>query len=334
MSPSPSLHGSTVVTLTIESNGQAIPDSIGVVSVTVDKGVGRIPRAVLVLEDGDMPGGDFPLSSSSTFVPGTSIKISAGYDGEETALFEGIVVKHGIAMTGANLSSLVVECRDKAVAMTLGRRNRQFGKGKLSDALKKLLGDYPVSAAVEETTTDFEGLVQFNCSDWDYLVSAAESVGLLTTVESGKVEVKAPDTSSSPVLTVTWGVDLIAFEAAMDSRWQPPSSVGWAWDPATQSLVDKRSSPLALGLQGNITSASLAEAVGAILPDTLQSSAPLEAGEVAKWSAARMTRAALARVQGRMTFEGSALATVGALIELAGVGNAFPGEGLRVLGAP
>ena len=181
MSPSPSPQGSTVVTLTIESDGRAIPVSIAVVSVTVDKGVGRIPRAVLVLEDGDMPSGDFPLSNSGTFSPGAVIKISAGYDGLETSIFEGIVVKQGIAMNGANVSSLVVECRDKAVAMTLGRRNRQFPKGKLSDALKRLLGDYSVSASVEETPTDFEGLVQFNCSDWDHLVSAAEAVGLLPT---------------------------------------------------------------------------------------------------------------------------------------------------------
>jgi Rhs element Vgr protein len=326
MSPSPSLQGSTVVTLTIESDGQAIPDSIAVVSVTVDKGVGRIPRAVLVLEDGDMPTGDFPLSNSGTFSPGAVIKISAGYDGLETLIFEGIVVKQGIAMKGTNVSSLVVECRDRAVAMTLVRRNRQFEKSRLSDVLKKLIVDYRLSASVEDTTNGFEGLVQFNCSDWDYLVSAGEAVGLLTIVEAGTVSVKAPDTGASPVLTVTWGVDLIAFDAAMDARWQPPSSVGWAWDPTTQSLLEQSASPRDLGLQGDLTSEALAEAVGANVGDTLQTPVPLQSGELANWSAARMTRAALARVQGRMTFEGSALATVGSLIELAGVGARFNGK--------
>lgn len=327
MAPSPSLQGGTVVGVTIESDGSAIADTIGVISVTVDLGVNRIPRAALVLEDGDMPGGDFPVSTSGTFRPGASIRISAGHDGRETVLFEGIVVKHGITVGGANVSSLVVECRDAAVAMTLGRRNRRFGKGTVSDAIGALIGEYAgLTARVDRTSVEFTELVQYDCSDWDYLVSAAEASGLLAIVEGGEVSVAAPETGGSPVLTVTWGADLVDFEAEMDARWQPPSSLAASWDPVTQSLVTRTSSPVDLGLQGNVKSGALARAVGATLPDTLQTSVPLDPSEVDGWVRARMTRAALARVRGRMTFEGSALARVGSLIELAGVGARFEGN--------
>jgi Rhs element Vgr protein len=326
MAPSPSRQGSTVVGVTIESDGRAIPDTIAVISATVDLGVNRIPRAALVLEDGDMPGGDFPVSSSGTFAPGASIRISAGYDGQEALLFEGIVVKHGIAMSGSNVSSLVVECRDAAVAMTLGRRNRHFGKGTVSDAIGALIGEYGLTARVDRTSGEFTELVQYDCSDWDYLVSAAEASGLLAIVEGGEVSVAAPDTHGRPVLTVTWGADLVEFEAEMDARWQPSSSLGASWDPVTQSLVTRTSPPVDLGLQGNVTSKALAQAVGANRPDTLQTAVPLAPSEVDGWARARMTRAALARVRGRMTFEGSALARPGALIELAGVGSRFEGN--------
>jgi Rhs element Vgr protein len=57
----------------------------------------------------------------------------------------------------------------------------------------------------------------------------------------------------------------------------------------------------------------------------LQTPAPLVAAELKTWADAQQLKSSLARVRGRIKFQGSALALVGGLIELAGVGERFSG---------
>lgn len=328
MAESPSQHGSSVVRLTVESGGRAIDDTIQVVSVSVHKEVNRIPVARLVVEDGDMPEQDFPVSSSGTFVPGAEIRISAGWDDKEEVVFEGIVVKHGISVRESNVSQLVVECRDKAVAMTLARRNAHHVKKKDSEILSGLVGGYGLSADVEATSYQHPELVQFDCTDWDYLVSRAEVNGMLVVADGGKVSVKSPDPSASPALEVTYGQDIIRLEAEMDARWQRSSVAGDSWDPATQALVEGASSSAPAVSQGNLTSSKLAGTFGGDAADELlQTPARYPADVLKAWAEARAGRSELARIRGRVTFEGSAEAAVAGTIQVTGVGDRFAGKG-------
>ncbi|TVR54200.1 MAG: type VI secretion system tip protein VgrG [Gemmatimonadales bacterium] len=324
-SPSDSTSGSLRVS--ISSEGTSVDDAIEVVSVVVDKGVNRIPRATIVMLDGDMPNQTFALSDSDTFRPGAAIRILAGYGDDEDPIFEGIVVKHGIAFGPRNRAHLTVECRDRAVAMTLARRSARYQDMTDGDLMKVLIsGHSGLSADVEATSHAFGELVQFNCTDWDYLVTRAESNGLLVVVEGAKVTVKPTDTAPSPQLTVTWGADLIRFQAEMDARWHRPSLRATGWDSTTQELVVGESAPKDLGLQGDLSSDKLSTALLASDPkESLQSPLPLPSGVLTAWAGARQTRADLARVRGRMAFEGSAAAEVGGVIEVKGVGRRFQG---------
>ncbi|TPW15557.1 MAG: Rhs element Vgr protein [Halothiobacillaceae bacterium] len=126
MAESPNLNSLGVVKLTIVSSGSPISDAIGVVSVSVTKAINKIAQAKIVVLDGDMPTKDFPISNSDDFKPGNEIEIKAGYGDSEETIFKGVIVKHGIKISGDNYSRLVIECRDKAVAMTVGRLNANY----------------------------------------------------------------------------------------------------------------------------------------------------------------------------------------------------------------
>ena len=95
-----------------------IDDAIQIISVSVNYTVNKIPQARIIIADGDMPNQDFPVSNRDDFKPGSEIKIEAGYGGQQEAIFNGIVIKHGIKITGDNYSRLVIECRDKAIRRT------------------------------------------------------------------------------------------------------------------------------------------------------------------------------------------------------------------------
>ena len=100
MANSPVVAGGSVVRLSLFSNGTALPGTTQVVSVSIRKTINKIPLAEIVMLDGDMPGKDFPLSNADHFKPGNAIKINAGYESDEETIFEGIVIKHGIRISG------------------------------------------------------------------------------------------------------------------------------------------------------------------------------------------------------------------------------------------
>jgi Rhs element Vgr protein len=326
MAQSPDDSAEGVLRLSVTSNGQALPETTHIVSIHIDRAVNTIPVAKLIIADGDMATQTFPISDGSDFVPGAKVVISAGYGDTETAIFEGIVVKHALKITGENYSRLVVECRDTAVKMTIGRKNANYVDKKDSDIVSSLIGNYGLSADVEATSVEYKELVQYYCSDWDFMLSRAEANGQLAIVTDSTVSVKAPDTSSSPTLSVTYGRDLMEFHAEIDARWQYAAAEAISWDSKTQAVVvSSEAKPQTLNEQGNLTSAKLAEVIN-LTSFCLQTAAPQTKDALSQWANAQQIKSGLARIRGRMKFQGSALAKVGALITLNGVGARYDGD--------
>lgn len=309
----------------ISSKGKEIAGKIPVLSIRSRAALNRIPQMEIILGDGDMPNKEFPVSSSADFVPGAPIEVALGYGDETDTVFEGIVVKHGLSISGVGGSRLVLECRDKAVAMTVGRKNANFIDKKDSDIISAILGKYSnLTSDVAATTHQYKEVVQYYSTDWDFLVSRAEINGRVVHVSAGKVTVKDPEVSGDADLLVTYGDDLIQFEASVDALSQFESVGGVAWNPKTQGIVSQTAAPKALNQQGNLDSATLAKVIG-LKSYRLQTPVPLESDVIKSWTAGQQVRSGLSRIRGRMSFLGSAKAKLGSLIELQGVGDRFNG---------
>jgi Rhs element Vgr protein len=234
--------------------------------------------------------------------------------------------RHGIKIDGRNFARLVVECRDKAVAMTVGRKNANYVDVTDADAISGILGNYSgLTSRVDATSVQHGELVQYYCTDWDFLLSRAEVNGLLVLVDDGEVTVQAPDGSASASLTVTYGQDLIEFDADLDARTQLEEVKAASWDPSTQELVDQAAQATPLTGQGNLQSSDLSPVIG-LGSYRLQSNAAMASDFLKSWADGCQLKAALARIQGRMRFQGSPKATIGGVIELAGVGDRFNGN--------
>ncbi len=325
MPASPRNQAEGVVRLTVKSDGAALAETVQIISVSVSRTVNAIPSARLVVADGDMPEQKFPVSEKNVFKPGAAITISAGYGDNESSIFEGIVVRHGMKITGANNARLVIECRDKAVAMTIGRKNANYVDQKDSSILKSLLGAYSLGADIKATELQHKELVQYYCTDWDFALARAEANGFLVIAEDGKVSAKPPQTEASPVLKVAYGEDLIEFHGDIDARTQFSKVKAAAWNQKQQAVVEGASAPEKLNAQGNLASSELARVIG-LTEYRLQTAVPLAQDALKTWAKAQQVKSGLARMRGRMKFQGSALARVGTLIELAGVGARFNGN--------
>lgn len=326
MADSPLKAGKGNVKIAITSEGTAIGDKYRMVSLLVCRKINKIPYAKIVFIDGDMPNGDFPLSNKDIFKPGKSIKISAGYGQKTETVFEGIVVKHGIQISGSNASRLVLELKDKAVRMTAGRNNANFTDSKDSEVINTLIGNHKgLKADVGSTKTKHKQLVQYYATDWDFMLSRAEVNGLLVIVDDGKVTVKAPDTGSGAVLKVSYGLDLMYFKADADASGQLAASTGTAWSISGQKTSAKEGAAPKLNKQGNLTDADLTAVMG-VKNFQLQSATPLESTDLQAWADSCLLRAGLSKITGTMEFQGNAKAKPGAVIELNRLGKRFNGK--------
>jgi Rhs element Vgr protein len=315
-----------VVTVTLLSNGAAVDASTEILSITVSKRVNRIPAATLVLADGDMPRTKFPLSDRDDFKPGAEIEIKAGYQSQETTIFKGVVVRHGIRIDADNFSRLEIECRDKAMAMTIGRKNANFIDKTDSEIIQTLIKNCSgLSSDIQSTSFRHPQLVQYDTTDWDLLLARAEANGFIVVAADNKVTVKPPQTSGTAVLEATYGIDIIAFEATMDARTQFKKVEAVGWDDAQQAIVKSTAEPPPLTSQGNLDAAKLAQVAG-LGAFRLQSVAPAKPDDLEAWAKGRQLRAALARIQGSVTLVGVADVEPGKLIALKGVGERFSGN--------
>ena len=102
-----------VVTATVLVEGKALPGTVGILSIVVNREVNRIPSATLIIRDGEPAIQTFKVGNEDFFVPGNKVEIKLGYSSDESTVFKGIVVRHSIKIRSAS-SSLIVECRDEA----------------------------------------------------------------------------------------------------------------------------------------------------------------------------------------------------------------------------
>lgn len=314
-----------VATFTLRSNGQEVTNTYAVLSLVVNRVVNRIPTARVVLRDGSPADETFAASESSDFEPGKELEIAVGFDSNNRPVFKGLIVKQSIKVGEDGNSKLILDCRDAATKLTVGRHSRYFTESKDSDAIATLINGYSgLSADVEATRTTHPEIVQYYATDWDFILSRAEMNGQIVLVENGTVKVKAPATSGNPLITLTYGANLLELEAEMDARYQYRTVKAFSWSPADQAMIEADASEPGVNRQGNLSGQKLAEVVG-LSEWELRHSGKVEQTELKAWADAQLLKSRLAKIQGRVKTKGYPEAKPDALIELGGAGARFNG---------
>ena len=308
-------------------NDAAVDASYQVLAITTSKEIGRIPFAVIIFRDGEAAAKDFTLSNEEVFMPGNKIRIDIGRDGNNATAFKGIVTRHAIKVRENGHTELHIECRDEAVRMTIGRQNRYYENLKDSQLFDELVGRYQgLKADSAETRLKHDELVQHHISDWDFLLLRAEANGLLVNVNDGKIGIAKPDTSTSPVLDLTYGSSLLEFEAEMDARYQWKNVKASSWDYANQQLFQAEVSESSNFKQhGNISGSTLSDAIKLSNYEMRHSGHALEQ-ELQDWADGAMLRSRLGKIRGRAKFTGFSGIKPGDMVNLDGVGKRFKGN--------
>jgi Rhs element Vgr protein len=310
MSTSNEIASGGIATFVVKVNGEPIADELSVFSVTI--------------LDGEPNTGTFEASSSSTFVPGAEISIEAGYDNKNQVIFSGLIMSQTIRIDSLVGSALEVECRDKAVKMIVGRKNLTYSKQKDSDIISSVIGTYGLSSDITATSTVWPEQVQYYVTDWDYILALAEANGLIVTTINGKISVNPPDINTTSVLTVTYGDNLLEFNAKLNAITQLGDVKANSWDFKTQAVINGQASPTLTG-SGNLSTKKLSEVIG-LSEFQLQTSAPLETADLTNWSKAQIIKSEYSKIMGEAKFQGTNLVDPGKYMTFSGLGDRFNGD--------
>jgi Rhs element Vgr protein len=320
--PAPEAAG--VVSTTILVEGVQISDTIQILSIVVGKEANRIPTATITLADGEASKQTFDISNQQHFVPGKKVEIKLGYSSQEDTVFKGIVTAQRLKLRQSG-SFLTVECKDEAVKMTLDRKSKYFREQKDSDVMEELVGNYGLSSDVEATSLQHKELVQFDSTDWDFLLTRCEANGLFCFANDGKVKIAKPEAGSSPVLSIAYGTTILELDVEMDARHQFKAVKSTAWSHAEQAVVEAESNEPALSNPGNLSYNELADAVQ-VETFMQRHSGKVSEPELKGWADARLMRQRLAKTCGRAKFQGFAGIAPGDVLEIEKLADRFEGK--------
>lgn len=308
---------------TVKAGGETVPREHQLLAVSVTVAVNRIAAAKLVYVDGAASTGRFPLSDGDLFKPGQRVEILAGAGGDSASVFIGKVVRQGVRVREAAASQLVVECRHDAMKLSVADRSADYFDQTDSEVIASLLDAAGVGAEVEATSLKHKQLLQYQCTDWDFLLDRARANGQLVWCEGEKVVVRKPALDSATVCTLQYGATLLEFEGEIDARLQHPSVKGASWDAASQETREVEAATPGFTAPGNLGSDELAAV--ADRPCDVRHPALPEA-EAQAWVDGIALYRRLDQVSGRGKCEGIASVKPGVVVELAGLGRRFNGK--------
>src|SRR5258705_193298 len=320
----------SVVTATILSAGSKIDPIYELISIDIRREVNRIPSASMVFLDGDAAKRQFAMSDTALFEPGKEIEIKLRYETEtqDATVFKGPVLRHGIEAS-AQGSVLRVELKDAAVKLTQARKSMVFRQQSDDEVITKLITDAGLkSGTIDTTKPKHTEIVQYRCSDWDFIVSRADVNGLLAVTHDGEISVRAVKMSGKAKYTFDYGIsEIYNFEFDVDAAGQYSAVESSAWDIKKAEPTAPATAKTFSLSQGNLDGATVAGAVG-FDSYVLSHPVPVAPEELQAWADARMMRSRMSMIRGRVGTRGFADGELLDLIEIAGVGDRFNGTTL------
>ncbi|MFK0089581.1 type VI secretion system tip protein VgrG [Pseudomonas sp. NPDC090755] len=313
-----------VCTFALLVDGLDVSGQFHVLSLEVSRELNRIPCAVIVLSDGEAAKSTFQASDTEHFIPGRKIEIQLGYRAKNERVFKGVIVKHSIRVR-KSASQLIVECRDDAVRMCQETNTRHYSGKTDSEIIEELISAHGLEHQVQSSGAVLGDLVQYNASDWDFMLCRAEANGQVVVVDDGSIKVMRPATSTEPVVSIHYGATLIELDAEIDARWQSKSIHTSSWSAVEQKIIVAEANESAVVSSGNLTPDHLAGVTGSDAR-VLRHGGGLGQSELQAWADGRLLKERLAKVRGRARCQGFASAKPGNMLMLNGVGRRFEGK--------
>lgn len=306
-------------------DGADVDCSANLISVETSCSVGKIAMAKIVLQDNPT---SLTESDSDRFPIGSKVEVSFGRDGELSPVFSGVVTDRSLHFDKDG-AQVTVTARHEAFRMTLERRFTSHEEKTDSDIISAVAGDYGIPADIGDTPVTHEKVVQYNCSDWDFINMRAEAAGLLLCALPDGLVARAPDLSADPVLTIDAGFSLIRLQIGVNGKDRFKSVSAEAWNYSSREL-DTADADATGGdtAQGTDKTADLASGIGNDVHTLRLLSGQGTPDAMKQLASAQALRSGLSRITGKVSAAGFAGVRPLDMVALEGVGKRFDGKTL------
>ena len=311
-------------TLTVLIDGTEVPREVNILVVETQHEFNRIATARILVADGQAAGETYAQSSGEHFIPGNNVELKMGYGSEQTTVFMGVVVKQRISHTGQT-GLLEVTCKHKTFRMTASEKFAVYEEMTDSDIVNQILGAYSFAPDVEPTEVTHQSLVQYNATDWDFVVNRAESNSMVVLCKDDDVAVFKPDIQSTESLELLFGATILDFEAELDGRLQEPELTSFGWNYDSQETTEENAEIGNTDTVGNLG----AEEIANDLENNQEQShysAINNLEEIKKLADAEQWRRRLSKIRARVATTGTTECNPGDMLKLSGLGDRFNGN--------
>jgi uncharacterized protein involved in type VI secretion and phage assembly len=318
---------------TIKINGANVDEAFydAIEEVTVDSTINMPSMFSIKLRD-----------SAFNFIDNTLLdlgkEVEIGVEGEtdtQGVTLSGTLTKGEITALEPQFSALgitymCVRGYDKSHRLHLNQKTRTFLKQKDSDMVSTVVSAAGLSATVEATTIVHEYVIQYNQTDWEFILWRAEMVGYVAWFEDGNLNFKKRTSLPTELAaTLEYAERLISFQPRYTASQQASKVVVKGWDPKTKKEISTNASANTDVTQGGGTASP-----GSILSSKFTTSGErvmvdqtiVLAEAATKLAEGTLTGIGLEYVQAEGTCFGHPKILAGKKIKITNVGTRFSGE--------
>ena len=155
-----------------------------------------------------------------------------GFNGNNSEVFSGIIIRHRIKSRNAEPSLLVIECKHATLKMCGGRKTTYFENKDDKSIIEEL---YSSSCMGEFLSS--ESSMQFDVSNWDFFMLRAQANSKVVLFDGDNVLVSDLKLLGSPVKTYSYGQDILEYESEAAAQNLYNNVEGISWDSDKQEVV-------------------------------------------------------------------------------------------------
>jgi phage protein D/phage baseplate assembly protein gpV len=257
---------------------------------------------------------------------GDPVEILEG--GTSTSLIKGEVTSLEVDY-GNGGQRLVVRGYDKSHRLHRARKYRAFTNQKDSDIASTLASEGGLgTGTITVTSSVHKYLVQINQTDWEFLKWRAEENGLTVDAADGNLNVRKPDSQTTPGPTLSVTKSLLAFRPRLNA---PPvgSVTVRSWDESQKQKFENKVSSLPSSTAADLTDtpSALVTKLFSTPPEHLSSIRTAEAdGDVSATATALAARFADSFIEAEAVAYGDPALKPGVQVTVQDAGDTFSGK--------
>lgn len=245
--------GMAITDLTVETT---VADQSDVVRFTITNAYDPIKR-------------DFEWLNKSVKL-GSTLDVHLGYTDQLEPVFFGYITAIDARFPREGTPQLTVTAMDISFKMMRGRGVRNYSEMKVSDIVKQIGQEYgAVSFEIDATTTVNPSLSKKPDNDYQFLVELARSLNYDFFIVGKTLYFRKKNKNKTPLMTLSWGRTLMAFNVEMNLAEQVSKVVVRSWDPKTAKVTVGNSGSISKLGSNSKTGADLLQMLGSGFEETL-----------------------------------------------------------------